>query len=262
MQITDLYTVQPTGIDDTSLETNELGAIDSDGAQAFERVLNGDLSEGAKGELASFLAAQIMRDPDTLSNYRLKVQDYALQILDAINAPDYATFSSELSSRVPGAEIREDEFNHVRALGKSAAEQAIERIVTGLEAAGGMPELPFTDLIRNSSGRDILRNALLSLNWELRTDQLDGFLLGDKAILFDKGSLADGLRTPLSRAQALYLTPTADPSRGIASNPAKLFDVDGLNQESAARARRWLVGEKAKLNTVKSQVGANSFHPV
>jgi Protein of unknown function (DUF4238) len=58
MQVFDLYTIQPSGVDDTSLETNELGAIDDSGAKAFDRVLSGDLDESVRLELATFLAAQ------------------------------------------------------------------------------------------------------------------------------------------------------------------------------------------------------------
>jgi len=35
MQFRDLYTIRPNGVDDTSLETNELNTVDTDGARAF-----------------------------------------------------------------------------------------------------------------------------------------------------------------------------------------------------------------------------------
>jgi len=63
MQVINLYTVQPSGADDTSLEKVDNQKIDNDGSRAFERVLNGDTSQAAKGELAEFLAAQVLRDP-------------------------------------------------------------------------------------------------------------------------------------------------------------------------------------------------------
>jgi hypothetical protein len=41
--------------------------------------------------------------------------------------------------------------------------------------------LPFTDLIRDPKGRDIVRNVLLGLDWQVRTDANAGFILGDAA---------------------------------------------------------------------------------
>ena len=117
MQIFDLYTIQPSGADDTSLESNELGTIDTQGAITFDRVLNGDRSEAVKADLASFLAVQIMRDPDTLSSYRPRTQELTLQLLNALTAKDYASFSADFEKLFPGADIKEAEYNHIRGLG-------------------------------------------------------------------------------------------------------------------------------------------------
>ena len=99
-----------------------------------------------------------------------------------------------------------------------------------------IPELPFTDLIRDPKGRDIVRNVLLGLNWQIRTDANAGFILGDVAVLHEKSDLGSGLRTPLSKTTALYLTPSKTPRQGIDNTVAKSFEVDDLNYESAARA--------------------------
>lgn len=45
MQILNLYTVQPSGADDTTLETVDLNRTDSQGSATFDRVLNGDHSQ-------------------------------------------------------------------------------------------------------------------------------------------------------------------------------------------------------------------------
>lgn len=257
MQIFDLYTIQPTGADDTSLESNELGLIDTAGADAFNRVLNGDLSETTKRDLATFLAAQIMRDPGTLATYRPRTQEYALFLLSALDAKDYVTFAADVQSRFPGANIREDEFDHFRA--SPTAERDIDQIISALDAAGGIPDLPFTDLIRNPSGRDIIRDVLLSLDWQLKADSNAGFILGDAAVLYEKSDLASGLRTPLSKTAALYLTPSQSPPKGIASLAARPFEVEDLNYESAARARLWLVGEQSQIEAVRTQVTARGL---
>lgn len=68
MQVFNLYTVQPSGVDDTTLETVDLNKIDSEGSAIFDRLLNGDHSQPAKEEFASFLAAQILRDPAVVTS--------------------------------------------------------------------------------------------------------------------------------------------------------------------------------------------------
>lgn len=260
MQVFDLYTIQPGGVDDTSLETNELGVIDTAGANAFDRVLSGDLGKPVRLDLATFLAAQIMRDPGTLASYRPRTQEYALSLLGAVDAQDYASFAAKLATQFPGAYIRQDEFDHIRAL--PSAERDIDKIISELDAAGGLPELPFTDLIRDPKGRDIVRNVLLGLNWQIRTDANAGFILGDAAILYEKSDLRSGLRTPLSKTTALYLTPSQTPRQDIASTVAKSFEVDDLNLESAARTRLWLVGEQARIGDVRTQITAQGLPAV
>lgn len=260
MQVFDLYTIQPGGVDDTSLETNELGVIDTTGAKAFDRVLSGDHSESARLDLATFLAAQIMRDPNTLASYRPRTQEYALALLGAVDAQDHASFAAALAAQFPGADIREDEFAHIRAL--PTAERDIDKIISALDADGGIPELPFTDLIRSPKGRGIVRDVLLGMNWLIKTDANAGFILGDTAVLYEKSTLASGLRTPLSKTTALYLTPSQTPQQGIDSTIAKSFEVDDLNFESAARARLWLVGEQARDEFVRAQVTARGIPTV
>jgi len=261
MQIFDLYTIQPQGADDTSLETCELGNIDRNGSAAFNRVLSGDYTEAAKAELATFLAAQIMRDPQTLASYKPKTQEFALALLDALDATDYASFVETLSARFPGAEkiIKESDFDYIRGLGLAGAEQAIDRVISALEASGGFPGLPFTDLVRDASGRDIIRDVLLGLDWELKMDANAGFTLGDAGVLYNKRALGSGLKAPLSSTTALYLTHSAKPAQGIATSRAKPFEVQHLNLESAARTRRWLVGEKSQLEQLKAQVSGQGF---
>ncbi len=142
------------------------------------------------------------------------------------------------------------------------ADNLMLAVVSALEAAGGTPELPFTDLIRDRKGRDIIRNALLSLTWQIKTDANAGYVLGDAAVSYEKSDLGSGLRAPLSKTTALYLTPSQTPQQGIANTTAKPFEVDDLNYESAARARLWLVGEQARIHEVRTQVTARGLPAV
>jgi hypothetical protein len=258
MQLFNLYTLQPSGIDDTSLESIDFNKIDSDGAVAFDTVLSGDYSQGTKQKLSAFLAAQVMRDPKTVGSYASKAQDVALALLDAYDAPDYEFFRAGFAARYPGPEVVDEAgFNYLKSLNLKDAENEIEKIVTALDAKGGLPELPFTDLIRNPNGRDIVRSRLLSFEWRLKINSPVPFVLGDIGVLTERGEFR-GVRAPLSNSAALYLTSSDRPSVDIIVSTATPQDAESLNWESAARARRWLVGDKNLLEKLKDQVGPGS----
>ncbi|MGY2805606.1 DUF4238 domain-containing protein [Bradyrhizobium sp. USDA 4506] len=254
MQIFNLYTIEPSGADDTTLETVDLNKIDSQGSAAFDRVLNGDYSLAAKEELASFLAAQVLRDPDVVTSYNPKAQELTLSLVEAFEAPDFNTFSQTWQTRFPGASVTEAEFKHIKSLGLGGAEDALNKIITGLDATEGLPELPFTDVVRSPDGRKIVRDRLLSLDWVVKTDPCGRFILGDTGVLYAKGDM-ESLSAPLSRATALYLTASDSPKPTITSAAAAAHEVQTLNAESAARSRRWITGDKAELDRLKTQVG-------
>jgi hypothetical protein len=255
MQIFNLYTVQPSGADDTTLETVDLSKIDSEGSSVFDRILKGDHTQSAKEEFASFLAAQVLRDPDVVTSYNPKAQELTLSLLDAFDAPDFDTFRHRWEAQFPGASVTEAEFQHIHSLGLRSAENALERIITALGDSEGLPELPFTDAVRSPDSRNIIRSWLLRFDWTLKTDASDRFILGDTGVLYNKGAM-QGLSAPLSRGAALFLTLSDSPKPGICSVKAADHDVKTLNLESAARSRRWIVGERMELDRCKSQVGS------
>ena len=259
MQLFNLYTVQPTGVDDTTLETVDLDKIDREGNAAFDRVLNGDHSEAARKELATFLAAQIMRDPEIVTSYNPKAQELSLSLLEIFDATDYETFARKWGARFPGACIEKQEYDHIRSLGIKDGEGAIEKLITALDASGGLPELPFTDVVRNADGRDKLCDQLLKFDWLLKIDTNAGLVLGDTGVLYEKGRLADGVKVPLSSSAALHLALNSTRTPGIRALAVTPGEVDALNLESAARARRWLVGEPSLLEKLKPQVGSSSL---
>lgn len=259
MQIFNLYTIQPSGADDTTLETIDLNRIDSEGSSVFNRILKGDHTQPAKEEFASFLAAQVLRDPDVVTSYNLRAQELTLSLLNAFDAPDFDTFLQEWEAQFPGTSITETEFTHIHTLGLQGAENALELIIAALDASEGLPELPFTDAVRSPDSRKIIRDQLLGFDWTLKTDASDRFILGDAGVLYNTGAM-QSLSAPLSRGAALFLTPSDSPKLGISSVPAADHDVVNLNFESAARSRRWLVGEQTELQRLRSQVG-NSLLP-
>lgn len=255
MQIFNLYTVQPAGADDTTLETVDLNRIDSEGSAILDRILKGDHTQLSKEEFASFLAAQVLRAPDVVTSYNPRAQELTLSLLNVFDAPDFDTFRQRWEAKFPGTYVTESEFNYIHSLGLRGAENALEKIILGLDNSQGLPELPFTDAVRSPDSRHIIRNHLMSFDWTLKVDMSNRFILGDMGVLYNKGAM-ENLSAPLSKNTALFLTPSDSPKQGISLVSAADHDVANLNFESAARSRRWLIGERIELERYRSQVGS------
>lgn len=255
MQLFNLYTVQPSGLDDTTLETVELNWIDTDGAAVLDRVITGDRTQAAKEGLAAFFAAQVIRDPTIITSYNPKAQEITLSLLEVFDAPDYQTFLKLWSAHFPGDQVvQEFEYDYIKSFGLHGAESAFDKIITDLDSTDGLPELPFTDLVRSPDGRKIVCDHLLKFEWCLKISSASPFVLGDTGVLFEKGEMGH-LRAPLSSSVALFLAPCSSPGLGIKTDIATQQEVEDLNWETAARSRRWLVGDKALLEILKTQVG-------
>lgn len=258
MQIFDLYTLDPDGIDDTSAEDVDLMKIDNAGAKAMNAILNGDVSEASRVALADFFAVQLMRDPQRLFDYTQTAQRFLrhLFVLTFCTA-DYSEFQTYF-----GDLVEEPAYDQILALGETQAAAAIATILNDLDARGGMVELPFTDLIKSQDGLDKLKNALLAMRWEFINAPDHSFILGDAAILFDPGQLAAGARIPLSASAALVLKDANGTStNGITQRKAYAFEADAMNFESAARSRRWMAGANARLDKVRTQVTGGALPP-
>jgi len=255
MQIFNLYTVQPSGVDDTTLETVDLGKVDTDGSRVFDSVLNGDRSEEARSKLADFLAVQILRDPEVVTTYNPKAQELALSLLEIFQSQDYETFLTKWQAKYPKTEVTEVEFAHIQSMGLIGLENEIDKIITALDTTEGIPELPFTDVVRSPDSRKSVTDKLLGLEWMIKTTTADKFILGDIGVIYNKGDMIN-VSVPLSPNAALFLTYSKSPKNTISSSPGANHDVQKLNFETAARSRRWIVGEVVELNKHKSQVGA------
>ncbi|MEN2747144.1 DUF4238 domain-containing protein [Sphingomonas sp. T9W2] len=251
MKITDLYTLDRAGADDTSIETQDLQVIDDRGAKAMSAVLGGDTSDNARTALAEYFSVQIMRDPQRLFDYSRGAQRFLSRLfIEVFSSKDFTDFQTYFGDLVP-----EQDYDHIKDLGLKQAALEIAKIQLSLEADDWMVELPFTDLIRVSDGREKLRDVLLALEWTLITAPPHSFVLGDQGVLFDPGQLRRGLRVPLDASTALILAPATNTrSTQICKRPARSYEPSAINYESAARSRRWVVGAKVALDIVKSQV--------
>jgi hypothetical protein len=159
MKITNLYTLDPEGINDTSIETGDLQKIDDKGARVMSAVLSGDLSEATRRHIAEFLSVQIMRDPQRLFDYSRTAQRFLSRLFIEV----FSTDGFEEFQMLFGDLVSRSEYEYVLSLGAKQAALEIARIQLALEASGGMVQLPFTDLIRARDGREKLRDVLLGL---------------------------------------------------------------------------------------------------
>ena len=164
---------------------------------------------------------------------------------------------------------------YIQSLGLNGAENALEQIITALDASGGVPELPFTDLIRSPDGRSVLRSHLLTLDWSLKTDNNCGFVLGDMGVLYQREALLDGLKLPLSNSAALYPHPCCQPiarhqrqkreqtRRGCSEHgecgasqtmDSRRTDASGKHEASSSRRNGLDLGEQTDLRTSTSVI--------
>jgi len=258
MKIRDLYTLDPDGIDDTSIETIDLQQVDDEGARTMSAILDGDRSLAIKERMAAFLAVQIMRDPQRLADYAPLVQAFLhLLFIEAHLSTDFAEFQTVFGDLVTRAE-----YDHLQGLGPQQAAMAVAELQIALKKKGGLAEVPFTDIIRAAGGRELLTQTLLVMEWTLITAPAHSFVLGDQGVLFEKGELGDRFAAPLSSGAALLLSlAKGTPPAEIASRPARSHEPDNFNFESAARTRRWFVGAKLRVDALKGQVSGAELPP-
>lgn len=154
--------------------------------------------------------------------------------------------------------MTQTEYEHIKSLGLRGAEHAVERMIFALESTEGLPELPFTDVVRDKDARNAVRDRLLTCNWTLAQSSPHDLILGDAGVLYEKGQIPP-FKVPLCHNAALLLDSSTSVSAGIIPRSFAAHEVAALNYESASRARRWIIGDRPLLEALKSQVQKDSF---
>lgn len=250
MKIRDLYTLDPDGIDDTSIEVVDLKQVDNEGAVLLARLLDGDKSAEVKALMADFIAVQVMRDPQQIADYAPMAKAFLTVLFtEAQCSESFEDFDATLCGAVPRAT-----YDYLRELGPDMAAVGIAKIQLALDSTGGLPSSPFTDLIRDHRGLDIIRAELLRMDWTILSAPEHSFVLGDHPVLFQRGAFGDRVVIPLSGAAALTITRSALPTAEIGVRSARPHEVSHINLESAARARRWIVGARKQVDALEAQV--------
>lgn len=257
MQTRDLYTVDPQGLVDVSLETDELGEVDGDSADLMRAVIAQDGSAGTRTALADFLAVQALRVPAMVKRYGELAQALILQLLEAPSAADYADFIARIQAK-GGAELALDEagFNTLRQIPSTALEAFVDGHVEAVATDDGDPDIPHTDAIRDVAARSRIAAHLLDMTWTVKRFTEPKLILGDKGVIFEKGDIDRGLRAPLTPTLALFIEPGPNPPPAtIAFEDGRDHEVRDLNYETAARSSRWLIGpSQAAVEAYRPQV--------
>lgn len=241
----DLYTQQTASGPDVSLETGEMGAVDNKAKQLFQRIDSGDRSQTLREELADFFGVMALRHPITVSRYPSAAARLLLNIQDAI---EVATSLSEFIDIMKGVGVLDfsvtpGEFAQLKSATPSARDLQFGRLFDSLLATGGNPDVPFSDVIVDKSGREALKDRLLGMDWVLCKAKESEFIIGDTGIVFERGEIDLGWKVIIGPDLVLLITKTERPVlRVIGDGMLESWEVANINVETAARSNRLLVG--------------------
>ena len=267
MQIRNLYTSDPEGTDDTSLETDEMGAIDTAAAPVFEQLISGDRSDAEKSKFANFLAATVLRHPDRQGHHQDARQRFVYAISQSLRASNQqafdASFNDAIGFEVPAQELifTRDKLEEVRSrLDDEDLEDELNQLYDTMGNSEGDKLVPYSDLFKNPPLH--IRQFLLSrCDWILAENTESKLVLGDCAVCCEQGNWWNsGLKTVLSPSCALILRPTDKPIHGISDKVIHTYEAEQINYEMAARSKRWLVAaEEEVLRVTCNQLSGDNY---
>jgi hypothetical protein len=254
----DLYTQQAAVGPDVSLETGEMGKVDTRGAQLFQRLDGGDRSPALREELADFFAVMALSHPTTVNRYPSAAAGLLLNIQEAMevaNSPDDVIDYIKRKG-LPDFTITSIEFAHLKSATPQARDLMFGQLFDSLLALGGNPDVPFSDVIVDTSGRATLKDRLLDMKWVLRKAKEPELVIGDTGIVFERGESDLGWKVVLGPDLVILITKSERPiSSMIDDGTLESWEVDNINVETAARSNRLLVGgSKSAVETVAQHI--------
>lgn len=267
MQIRNLYTSDPEGIDDTSLETNEMGTIDTAAAPVFEQLISGDRSDAVKSKLADFLAATVLRHPDRQGHHQDARQRFVYAISQSLRASNQQAFDAIINDavgyEVPSQELilMRDKIEEVRSrVNDEDLEDELNQLYDMMGNSEGDKLVPYRDLFKDQPSH-ILHFLLSRCDWILAENKEAKLVLGDCAVCCEQGNWWNsGLQTVLSPSYALILRPTDKPILGISDKVIHSYEAEQINYEMAARSKRWLVAaEEEVLRVTRNQLSGEHY---
>jgi len=113
----DLYTRKASTGDDNSLETGELGVVDSSAASLFLRLDLGERTETLREELADFFAVMALRHPVTVGRHPIVAAGFLIMVQEIIasasNVAELDAYFAGLS--LPASGMHRADFTRLKA---------------------------------------------------------------------------------------------------------------------------------------------------
>ncbi|WP_157132958.1 DUF4238 domain-containing protein [Komagataeibacter oboediens] len=259
MEIYDLYTIDPEGSDDTTLEEKDLSIIDTEGALAFQSICKKQYGFDVKEKLSNFFPVQIMRDPKSFRYYNVKSGEFASFLIKHSTTQTFLEFTASLDEKFPGSKIDKGTYDGIKNVVKASSESDLEKFIAQFKHEGNSVQLPATDLVRSPEGRIIIQKIIINFEWTMKISSEENIILGDNPILFLNDDINSGIKIPISCKEYLMLSPSKNPHANIQEDHAKSYEISALNYESAAKARRWIVGKNDLLEDLKKQLNSDGF---
>jgi hypothetical protein len=241
----DLYTQQTAAGPDASLETGEMGKVDTRGAQLFQRLDKGDRSPALREELADCFAVMALRHPTTVNRYPSAAAGLLLNIQEAVEVANVAGDVVDYMKHrgISDFTITSSDFAHLKSATPQARDLMFGQLFDSLLTSGGNPKAPFSDVIVDTSGRATLKDRLLGMKWILRKAKEPELVIGDTGIVFERGESDLGWKVVLGPNLVILISKSERPvSSTIGDGTLESWEVNNINVETAARSNRLLVG--------------------
>jgi hypothetical protein len=254
----DLYTQQTSMGDDFSLETGEMGQVDRAGSKLFRRIDQGERSSALREDLADFFAVMALRHPATVSRFPVVTANFLGDLQSVlVGATSLADLDEYLASiGAPASGMTPAVFAAIKSATSADLDLFFTTQFDKQLAPGGNEAIPYADTIEDHSGRDILKDRLLDMEWTLATAPEATVLIGDTGIVLERGNSDHGWKIVIGPQLVLSITKTEQSVPVmIGSGTLTTWEVDGLNLETAARSKKLLVGRsKAAIVRASAQI--------
>ncbi len=144
---------------------------------------------------------------------------------------------------IPEFQINQAEFDYLKSATPQARDFMFGQLFDSVLGAAGNPNIPFSDVVKDPSGRSTLKAHLLGMKWVLRQTKKPDLVIGDTGIVLERGEIDLGWKIILGPDLAMLITKSDSPvSSTIGDGTLEAWEVDNINLETAARSRRFLVG--------------------
>jgi hypothetical protein len=228
-----------------SLE-DRLGKIETKALPALDRLIStSSLDHEGRVDIAYLLAIQACRYPELFERRLDLGRMLAIAIKDAAGLPDAAAMNRMLQEKgyLPGANFTPADF--VR-LTNASPEQLAEQVDQVLSAHGY--EHFYNPHLVVDAALPIAGN-LLGLEWQLLKSDEPAFILSDRPMPYKIED--DGFSLGMTANFGLKVQrPAAKVSDGpIVARAAKRAEIDAINHDVRSRAREWICGPRAWIET-------------